>query len=106
MDSSLQQSITSAVTSAVATSVAAIQTKHENKMLSLREMIEKSLLSKESPSTTPPLNLNATPKAILGSDSLPKTTTERWNQADLGYFNVHLNRAHGKDEIVLVGKDV
>ncbi len=31
---------------------------------------------------------------------------ERWNQADLGYFDSHLDRAHGKGEIVSVGKDV
>lgn len=39
MDSSIQQFIMSAVMSAVATAVAAIQTKHKDKMLSLREMI-------------------------------------------------------------------
>lgn len=31
---------------------------------------------------------------------------ERWNQAELGYFNPHLNKAHGEGEVVLVGKDV
>lgn len=35
MESSLQQYITSAVLSAVVTAVAAVQAKHENKMLSL-----------------------------------------------------------------------
>ena len=102
MDSSLQQSITSAVTSAVATAVADIQAKHESEMLSLREMIEKSLLLRES-SPDP----DATPKAHPGADSQPKTTTERWNQADLGYFNPHLDtKAHGEGEVVSVGKDV
>ena len=106
MNSSFQQSITSAVTSAVATAVADIQAKHKYEMLSLRKMIEKSLLLRESPSATPSPDLDATPKAYLGRDSLLKTTTERWNQADLGYFNLYLNRAHGEGKIVLVGKDV
>ncbi len=106
MDSSLQQFITSAVTFAVATTVAAIQAKHKNEMLSLREMIEKSLLLRESPFATPPPDPDATAKALPGGDSLPKITTERWNQADLGYFDPYLDRAHGEGEIVLVGKDI
>lgn len=77
MDSSLQQFIISAVTFAVIIAIAAMQAKYENKMLSLHEMIEKSLLLREFPSTTLPLDLDATPKALSGSDSLPKTTTKR-----------------------------
>ena len=106
MDSSLQQSITSAVSSAVATAVASIQAKHESEMLSLREMIEKSLLLRESPSSTPPPDPNATQKSLPAGDSLQKASTERWNQADLGYFDPHLDRAHGEGEVVSVGKDV
>ncbi len=68
-------------------------------------MIEKSLLLRDSPSTPPPPNPDASPKALLPADSLPKAT-ERWNQADLGYFDPHLDRAHGEGEIVSVGKDV
>ena len=74
MDSSLQQSIISAVTSAVATAVAAIQAKHENEMLALRKMIEKSLLLRESPSATSLPNPDALSKALLAADSLPKAT--------------------------------
>ena len=77
MDSSLQQSITSAVASAVATAVSSIQAKHESKMLSLWEMIEKSLLLRESLSVTPPSDPDATPKALPSVDSLPKASTER-----------------------------
>ncbi len=106
MDSSLQQSITSAVSSAVATAVASIQAKHESEILSLREMIEKSLLLRESPSSTPPPDPDATPKSFPAGDSLQKASTERWNQADLGYFDPHLDRAHGEGEVVSVGKDV
>ncbi len=106
MDSSLQQSITNVVSSAVATAVATIQGKHENEILALRKMIEKSLLLRESPSATPPPDPDAAPKALPGADSLSKVSTERWNQADLGYFDPHLDRAHGEGEVVLVGKDV
>ncbi len=67
-------------------------------------MIEKSLLVRESLSATPPSNLDATPKAHLVNDILPKT--ERWNQVNLEYFDPHLNRAHEEGEIVSVGKDV
>ncbi len=77
MDFSLQQSIANAVTSAVATAVASIQTKHESEMLSLREMIEKSLLLRDSPSATPPPDPDATPKSPPGGDLLLKVSTER-----------------------------
>lgn len=106
MNSSLQQLITSVVTSAITRAVTFIQAKHDNKMLSLWEMIKISLLVRKSPSATPLPNHDATPKAYLGNDSLPKTSTERWNQANLGYFDPHLNRAYGEGEIVLVRKDV
>ena len=106
MDSFLQQSITSAVTSAVVIAIADIQVKHEREMLSLQEIIKKSLLLRGSPSTTPPPNPDTTLKAHPSANSLSKTTTERWNQADLDYFDPHLDRAHSEGEIVLVGKDV
>ena len=99
MDSSLKQSITSAVISAVATAVADIQTKHESKMLSLREMIEKSLLLRKSPPEP-----DATPKAYPAANSHPKN--ERWNQAELGYFDPHLDSVHGDGEVVSVRKEV
>ncbi len=69
-------------------------------------MIEKSLLLRESSSATPPPDPDATPKSLSAGDSLPKASTERWNQADQGYFDPHLDRAHGEGEIVSVGKDV
>lgn len=79
MDSSLQQSITSAVLFAVATTVTAIQAKHVNKMLAFREIIEKSLLLQDFPSATPPPDPDPSPKTLSIADSLPKTTTEKWN---------------------------
>lgn len=75
-------------------------------MLSFWEVIEKLLLLRESFSATPPPDHDATPKSLSGGNSLPKTSTERWNQANLGYFNPHLNKVHGEGEVVSVGKDV
>ncbi len=106
MDSSLQQLITSAVASAIATAVSSIQAKHDSEMLSLREMIDKSLLLRESSFATPPPNPDAAPKPHTSDDALPKASAERWNQADLGYFDPHLDRVHEEGEIVSVGKDV
>lgn len=60
----------------VATAIATIQAKHKAKMLSLREMIEKSLLLSESLSATPFLNPNIFSKVYSTSDFLPKNTTE------------------------------
>ncbi len=94
------------MSSAVATAVATIQGKHENKMLFLREMIEKSLLLRESSSKTPSPDPDATLKALFGDDSLSKALTERWNQANLGYFDPHLDNAHREGEIRSIGKDI
>ena len=105
MDPAVEQSIASAVTSAITAAVDAIQAKHEEEMLALQEMIEKSLLLKNSASFTPPPDLNASSKLSPPVD-LPSKSTEWWNQADLGYFDPHLDRANGEGEIVSVGKDV
>ena len=67
-------------------------------------MIEKSLLLRDSLSATPPPDPDAIPKAPPGGDL--KASTERWNQAGLGYFDSHLDKVHGEGGIVLVGKDV
>lgn len=75
-------------------------------MLSLLEMIEKSLFLREPLSATPPLDPDAIPKALPSSDSLLKASIKRWNQADRGYFDPHLDRAHEEDEIMSVEKDV
>lgn len=102
----VKQSIASAIKSAVTAVVDAIQTKHKEEMLALRKMIKKSLLLRESSSTIPLLNLIAIPKAHPSADFLSKITTKRWNQANWGYFDPHLDRVHGKGVIVLVGKDM
>ena len=105
MDPAVEQSIASAVTSAVTAAVDAIQAKHKEEMLALQEMIEKSLFLKDSTSSTPPLDPNASSKAFPPTD-LQSKATDRWNQSDLGYFDPHLDKAHGEGEIVSVGKDV
>ena len=105
MDPAVKQSIASAVTSAVTAAIDAIQAKHKEEMLALREMIEKSLLLKDSASSTPPPDLNASSK-LSPPAHFPSKSTKRWNQADLGYFDPHLDRAHGEGEIVSIGKDV
>lgn len=69
-------------------------------------MIKKSLLLKDCPSVTPFPDPDAAPKSHPGANSIPKAITERWNQADLGYINPHLYRAHGGGEIVSIGKDI
>lgn len=69
-------------------------------------MIEKYLLLRESLSANSFSDLDATPKAFPDGNSLLKASIERWNQADLGYFNPHLNRAYGEGEMVSVGKDI
>lgn len=74
MDSSIEQFITNVVISIVATIVAAIQTKYESKMLSLCEMIEKSLFLGNSPSTTPKLDSDTSANISAPADM---KTTER-----------------------------
>ena len=74
-------------------------------MLALREMIEKSLFLKDSAFSTPPPDPNASSKALPPTD-LQSRATDRWNQSDLGYFDPHLDKAHGEGKIVSVGKDV
>lgn len=72
MDFFIQQSITSVVISAIAKAVAAIQAKHEDKILTFCEIIRKSLLLKNSPSAMPSLNPNASAKASTLSNAFLK----------------------------------
>ena len=69
-------------------------------------MIKKSLFLRMSPSVTPPLDPDATSKALPNGDSLSKALIKRWNQAGLSYFDPHLDKAHGEGEIVSVRKDI
>lgn len=74
-------------------------------MLALCKITKRLLLLKRSGSFTPPLNLNASSKVSPPAD-LQSKATKRWNQADLSYFDLHLNRVHGKGKIIFVGKDI
>lgn len=84
------------MTSLVLTVITAIQAKHKSEMVSLREMIKKSLLLRKFSSTISSPNPDANPKVLLQADTSFKN--ERWNQAQLGSFNPHLDKAHGKNE--------
>lgn len=75
-------------------------------MLALQEMIKKFLFLGDSSSPTLSSNLDASSKAHLATKSFSKALTERWNQANLGYFDSHLDKVHGKDGIVSIRKDV
>lgn len=107
MDPSLEQAIASAVTSAVFTAVSTLQARHNDEMLSLRKMIEKSLLLNTAPpSSTPPSDSKASAKALISAEMPTKASTKRWNQAELGYFDPHLDKAHGEGEVMSVEKNV
>lgn len=94
------------MTSIVSTTVPAIQSKYDDNILSLHELIERFLLLKDSPSAIPPSDLDTAAKAFFSANILLIASTKKWNQANLGYFDPHLNKAHGEGKIVLLGKDV
>ena len=74
-------------------------------MFILQEMIEKSLLFRNSTFSTPLPNPNTSSK-ILSLTNLQSKATDRWNQLDLAYFDLHLDRVYGEGKIVSVGKDI
>lgn len=82
-----------------------MQVKHKEEIILLRDLIEKTLSPNPSPSPLTPL---ADPGIFPKSSLLPESSlkNERWNQAKLGYFNSHLDGAHGKGEVVSLGKEV
>ena len=41
-----------------------------------------------------------------GATGITATGSDRWNPADLGYFDPHLDKSYGEGEIVTVGKDL
>ena len=81
------------------------QIRYKEEMLALRKMIKKALLFRESGSSTPPTDPNKSSKHSTPVD-LPLKSTERWNQVDLGYFNLYFDKVHRKSEVIFVGKDV
>lgn len=105
INSAVKQSITNTVTSAVATVVDVIQTKHKEEMLALWEIIKKSLLFRNSSSSTFLPDSNAFSKALPPTNLLSKATN-KWNQSDLNYFNPHLDtKVYGIGKVISVGKN-
>lgn len=94
------------MTSAISTTIVAVQAKYDNNILSLRKLIEKSLLLKNFLFTTLFLNPDATFKTSFFANTLSKVLTKRWNQADLGYFDSHFDKTYGEGKIVSVGKNI
>ena len=84
--------------------------KLNEKFESLRAIFEIFMASNRSFSPKP--KLSQPPSLSLHSESfvIPSeqpTRGERWNQADLGYFDLHSDdKAHSAGEVVSVGKDV
>lgn len=75
-------------------------------MLALQEIIEKLLLFRDSSFSTSFSNPNIFSKALLLANFQSKATN-RWNQSDLGYFNLYLDtKVYGKGKIVLVEKNI
>lgn len=81
------------------------QTRNKEQMLVLCKIIEKSLLLRESGSSTSSANPNASNKVFPLVDLLLKAT-KRWNWANLSYFDSCLDIAHEEDEIVFIGKNI
>ena len=82
----------------------------DKKFESIHAIFENFMASNGSSSPKP--KFSQPPSSSLHSKSfvLPfeqLTRVERWNKADLGYFDPHLDdKAHGTGEVVSVGKDV
>lgn len=76
IDPAIHHSISSTITSTVATAMAGAQTKYDEEMLALYEMIEISLLFRESGFSTSPPNPNASSKVAPPAD-LPSKATEK-----------------------------
>lgn len=75
-------------------------------MLFLYELIEKSLLLRDFPSATPLSNPDTMIKMFPSTNALLETSTKRWNQANLNYFNSHLDKAYGEGKIISVKKNI
>lgn len=83
----------------------------DDKFQTLRSMLESLMLAKSSASPKPkatqaPPPLEPQPIQPYSLIKTHASRTERWNQADLGYFDPHFDRAHGEGEIVSLGKEV
>lgn len=73
----IQQLITSTIISTIAIDVVATQAKHKDNMLSLRNLIEKSLLPRDFFSAITPPNLNTAAKTPPSTNILSKVLIKR-----------------------------
>lgn len=106
IDSAVEQSIVNIVTFVITVAINIIQTRHKEEILALREIIKESLLLRDFFSSTSFSNSNTSSKALFLTNFQLKAIN-RWNQLNLGNFNLHLNRkVHDEGKIVLVGKNI
>lgn len=85
-------------------------------------MFKKALLAKNSISPSslllgqdnllPNAQVSVTDNAVSSSQSTSatdltsNTSQKRWNQTELGYFDLYFNKVHGEGDVVLIEKDV
>lgn len=103
MDLLIEQLIAYAVISAVIIAVFLLQTKHKDKIMLFRNLIEKMLIANAFSSLSILLADTAHKPSKLTNTFLKN---KRWNQTELGYFDLYLDRAYGKGKIVSIGKEV
>lgn len=69
------------------------------------DLIEKTLSSNALPlPSTPPTDPGASPKPSLLFESGLKN--EKWNQAELGYFDLHIKGVYGEGKVVSMEKEI
>ena len=112
IDTAFEQSITFVVTSVVASALAGLHAKHDDDIQSLCKIFEKTLPTKDSCALSPDAQTpdvgeaDNKSEAAFSPDLTSKGSQERWNQADLGYFDPYLDiKAHGLGEVVSIRKD-
>lgn len=106
MNPSFEQSIVSMVISAIVIAIFAIQIRHNDNIVSLQKLIKKSLLLKDFLFATFSSDPDAIVKASLFTNIFLKTLVKRWNQANFGYIDPHLDKVHRKNKIIFVEKNI
>lgn len=102
MDSATQQAITD-----LTERQDAIYVKLDEKFKSMRLMFEALMESRPAASPKPKLSQHQSPSLSPDLTSEYQPCMERWNQADLSYFDPHLDeKAHRPGKVVSMGKDV
>lgn len=91
---------------AIAIAIMAVQAKYNNNILSLRKLIKKFLLLNNFFSATLFPNFDVSSKAFFFINTFPKILSKRYNQVNLGYFNLYFNKTYTKNKIVVVNKNI